>query len=286
MPNKQRQSDSQRWALDLRMRGRDVQDRVLNAITIGELNTENISFERLRAFRRQIPNVHEQLGYGRNILASYDQLDQYLHSYGNMTFGQWDTFLQSASFHDDCSVNSVRIVSYGCGQGLELSMLFDQIVIGELATGMPLRNIAKQVVLIEPSPVALARAYGVVKTYCPSSNVFTIQKKLDNVDVSELRLSPDDTTIHIFSNILDIPTFDSGVLFTKIFQTCGHHIILAVSHNREFAGGANRFRSLEKALTDNALDDWLSIQSSSIIEFNCPNGMPAISWELRLEASM
>jgi hypothetical protein len=260
-----------------------VPDRILNAIAIGELNTENISFQKLIDFRRQLPGVHEQLGYGRNILTSYEQLDQYLHSYGNMTFSQWNNFLDSASFHDDCSINSVRIVSYGCGQGLEMSILLDQIVIGELATGIPLRNITKQVVLVEPSPVALARAYGVVKTYCPSSDVFTIQKDLDSVDKDELRLSPDDTTIHIFSNVLDIPTFDSVALFAKMFGTRGRHIILAVSHNRSFEGGADRFRSLEKAVTDKSLDNWLRIQDSTIDEFNCYNGMPAISWELKLE---
>jgi len=262
-----------------------MQDRILNAITIGELNTSNISFERLKSFRRQLLGIHEQLGYGRNILTSYEQLDQYLHSYGNMTFGQWDTFLQNAAFHDDCSTNSVCIVSYGCGQGLELSMLFDQIVIGEHATGLRLRDITKQVVLVEPSAVALARAYGVVKTYCPRTDAFAIQKDLDGIDIKELRLSADDTNIHIFSNILDIPTFNSGALFTKMFQTRGRHIILAVSHNRAFEGGASRFRSLEKAVTDKTNDGWLSIQSSSIVEFDCPNGMPAISWELRLEVN-
>jgi hypothetical protein len=262
-----------------------VQDRILNAIAISALNTKNISFQKLREFRGQFLGVHEQLGYGRNILTSHEQLDQYLHSYGNMTFGQWDNFLQNALFHDDCSINSVRIVSYGCGQGLETSILFDQIVIGDLATGMRLRDITKQVVLVEPSLVALARAYGVVKTYCPSSDVFTIQKDLDSIDADELRLSPDDTTIHIFSNVLDIPTFDSGALFTKMFRTRGRHIILAVSHNRSFEGGADRFRSLEKAVMDKSLDDWLCIEDSTINEFKIPNGMPAISWELRLEVS-
>lgn len=260
-----------------------MQDRVLNAITIGELNTENISFNRLRAFRRQLYSIHEQLGRGRSILSSCEQLDQYLHSYGNMVEGQWDVFIKKALFHYDKSIESVRIVSYGCGQALELSILFDRIIIGELETGTFLRKITKQIVLVEPSLVALSRAYEVVKTYCPDSNVFRIQKELDHVDVDELRLSPDDTSVHVFSNILDIPTFDSRALFTKIFQTCGRHIVLAVSHNRDFEGGANRIHSLERAVTDKTHANWLKIQDSIITEFDCPNGMPAISWELRLE---
>lgn len=262
-----------------------MQDHILNAIANGDLNTGNISFDNIREFRRQLMGVHEQLGHGRNVLTSCDQLDQYLHSYGNMVSDQWDTFLEKAAFHNDCSVSSVRVVSYGCGQGLEISKLLDQIVIGDLQTGVPLKYIIKQIVLVETSPLALARACGIVKTYCPNSEVFTVQKDLDSLDTHELRLSSEDTTIHIFSNILDIPTFDSFDLFIKMLQTHGRHIVLAVSHHRDFEGGSSRLRDLEHALTDSSLQPWLRIERSDIEAFNLSNGMPAISWELMLEVN-
>lgn len=260
-----------------------MEDRVLNAIGSGEINTENISFQKIISFRRQITGIHDQLGYGRNILTSYQQLDQYLHSYGNMISGQWDVFLDKALFHDDRSIDSVCIVSYGCGQALELSILFDQIKMGDLQTGLRLRNITKQIVLIEPSEVALARAYGVVNTYCPDSKIVAVQKCIDDVDASELSLLSTDTNIHIFSNILDIPAFDAGLLFSKMFETCGRHIILAVSHDRPFEGGSERFYSLEKAVTADKHNDWLRVQRSCIEQFTISNKRPAISWELMLE---
>jgi hypothetical protein len=259
-----------------------MEDRILQAIKTGELNAENISFKEIRGFRNET-NVHDELGNGRNVLVTYEQLDQYLHSYGPMISSQWRIFLKAATFHNDASISSVSIISYGCGQGLELSMLFDLIVIGESDTGKQLRDITKKITLVDLSPVALIRAHAIVKTYCSDVDVLVLPKNLDELLIDDFNFSSDNVNIHVFSNVLDIPSFDIEALFSKILKIQGRHIFLIVSHDRNFKGGVNRLYCLEKYLKNVIISVSLKSKLLPMIEFVCHNGMPAISWEIDLE---
>lgn len=151
-------------------------DAILSAIQTRQLNTDNISFDEIKRIAARDNDCWNQLGRGRAILTSTDELDQYLYSYGPMTKGQWNTFLGSASLPDD---RNFRIVAYGCGQGLAASLVFDGF---ETA----LRAQTRQVVLIEPSVVALARARAVVSTYCPDATIHAVNEKLDDIKPEEL----------------------------------------------------------------------------------------------------
>ena len=91
------------------------------------------------------------------------------------------------------------------------------------------------------------------------------------------------STIHLFSNVLDIDDFDYGSLFTKMFQSIGRHSVLAVSHDREFHGGSSRFRDINQQITDPLNPDYFSVSMSKIDQFICSNGPPAISWQLHFE---
>lgn len=259
-----------------------MEDKILQAIKIGEINTENISFEKIREFRNET-NVHDELGNGRNVLVTYEQLDQYLHSYGTMISSQWIIFLQDATFHNDASISSVSIISYGCGQGLELSMLFDWVVIGESDTGKQLRDITKKITLVDLSSVALMRARAIVKTYCPNADVLVLPKDLDDLLFDDFNFSSDNVNFHVFSNVLDIPSFDVEALFSKILKIQGRHIFLIVSHDRNFKGGVNRLYCLEKYLKNVVIGGSLKNKIPPMIKFVCRNGMPAISWEIDLE---
>ena len=59
-------------------------------------------------------------------------------------------------------------------------------------------------------------------------------------------------TLHVFSNILDVPGFDQGQLFNKTF-TNGENLILAVSHDRNFAGGSARIRAIEEEIRQKSI---------------------------------
>jgi hypothetical protein len=83
--------------------------------------------------------------------------------------------------------------------------------------------------------------------------------------------------------VLDIEGFQHFDLFTKMLKARGHHSVLAVSHNRDFFGGAGRLKELEKAISDKKHSSWFALKASRIDEFICGNGQPAISWELHVE---
>ena len=250
-----------------------VTDTIINAIATGKLNSQNVSFFDIKRLSSRNHDRWNELGRGRAILSLTEQLDQYLYSYGRMTEGQWSTFLKGMTLPDD---KPVYITDYGCGQGLATALLFDQFK-------SALRAKTSTITLIEPSEVALARANSIASIYCSHAEVNTINKALDDLSQNELKSSSDATNIHIFSNVLDIDGFDTAVVFNKIFSTSGCYIVLAVSHNRDFHGGAERIKKLDEAIRDSKHSKWLKIQKSKISEFDCPNQMPAISWELRVQ---
>src|SRR5688500_1278696 len=145
-------------------------DIVEEAIRAGEINADNISFEKLRSLAGRDCGCWEQLGRGRNILSSHDQLDQYLYSYGPMTRSQWQHFLQ----HFTSPKGPVRILDYCCVQGLSGVLLLDNL-------GRDFTKRVESVILIDPSAVALSRARAVLKCYCGKRPVLALQKTLDEL---------------------------------------------------------------------------------------------------------
>lgn len=104
----------------------------------------------------------------------------------------------------------VQILDWGCGQGLATVCLFDYFKQKQV----PLESV-QQVVLIEPSGKALERAGTHVGAYINESRTVSINKYLDEITSEEIE-SQCPVTIHLFSNILDIPTIDLQQLANKI----------------------------------------------------------------------
>ena len=196
-------------------------DAIVDAIRMGEINAGNISFTLLRNVAGRDCGCWDELGRGRAILRSTEQLDQYLYSYGPMTESQWDQFLSDLTM----PAERIRIVDYGCGQGLASALLFDNF-------GPELVERVGTVVLIEPSSVALTRAKAVLECYCENCRILDVNKDLDGLTPEELSSNGEPISLHLFSNVLDIEGFHHFQLFTKMFQTKGRHSVLAVSHDR------------------------------------------------------
>lgn len=250
-------------------------DMIVEAIRTGQISANDISFTRIKEFADCGRECWAQLGRGRAILSSPEQLDQYLRSYGPMTKSQWEYFLSNVTIPEGC----VRIVDYGCGQGLASALLFDRF-------GPNLVGRVKEIVLIEPSSIALTRAQAILECYCKNAAIFTLNKTLDELTAEDLRSNGELNHLHLFSNVLDIDGFQHFNLFTKIFKYKGQHSVLAVSHNRNFHGGATRFRELERAVSDPKHRNWLTTSESVIEEFQWSKWSKeksAISWQLHLE---
>jgi ribosomal protein RSM22 (predicted rRNA methylase) len=231
-----------------------------------------ISFNWFRESFKRDSDLKDSLDYGKAILDDVAQLDQYLYTYGKMIQSQWEIVVNGFNANSQ----PLRIVDYGCGQGLAAVIISDCL-------GSRFSSKVKEVTLIEPSDVALIRAEAVYKNLFPRARVVCLNKTLD--DLKRAHFSESEVrTLHIFSNILDIPAFDISKVFSSAL-TNGDHTVLAVSHNRDFAGGAKRLRAIKEEIDKVKYRKWIKIRSSKISEFNCGGGgkFAAISWYADLE---
>ncbi len=83
---------------------------------------------------------------------------------------------------------------------------------------------------------------------------------VEELDKQDLTFEKSKVTIHIFSQILDIPfanDFDTIDFFETITNTEGKHYILVVSHDSDAMGGGNQIRQLYRYIVDNYIEQRL-----------------------------
>ena len=247
-------------------------DKLLEALKTNRLSEENICFSEIRKIAGIDHDLWETLGRGRAVLASIEQLDQYLFSYGPMISSQWHAF--AADIIDP--VGQIQINDYGCGQGVA-SLLFREAF--ESASNVVNIN------LIEPSGVALERAEGVVACCYPKAKITKVNKYFDDMGENDIVLAPGTRKFHLFSQVLDIESFDSGRLFNKVLSTPGRHSIICVSHNRGFLGGGSRVKGIYDDIVASfeKRNDPDQLKSCDIREFGGQQGKSTIAFYIDLE---
>lgn len=215
-------------------------------------------------------DLWRSLGYGRNVLDSSQQLDQYLYSYGLMIQSQWnqiccDLILEGEDF---------TLIDYGCGQGLASLLLLDNF-------GSTFAQNVKQVILVEPSSSAIVRAQGIVEVCYPNAEFVVINSDFDSLSVQNLVSNDTNVKIHLMSNILDIEGFDHFNLIKKARSSNkGTHYFIAVSHDRGHNGGSYRLEELYSAINELPSD---IVLNSDLKRFTCDSGQSAIGFTLKLE---
>jgi SAM-dependent methyltransferase len=168
-------------------------------------------------------------------------------------------------------------IDYGCGQGLAGLLAF------ELTEGQLFRRV-QDIVLIEPSPVALARAAALYRRLAPKATVRDVCKRFDAVDARDLPPVPNGSTLHVFSNSLDIEGFDPLGLLTKTLRP-GHHTILSVSHDRPFRGGTPQIEEVKTAIEAPSTAGRWTVRRSDTHKFTCdnPGQSDGFGWICELE---
>ena len=92
----------------------------------------------------------------------------------------------------------ISIVDWGCGQGMATLCLY------EYAKFHKLKVKVKEIILIEPSTIALDRAKFIVSQIDPNVTISTENCKIEAVTSENIKLYSDSKVFHIFSNVLDV----------------------------------------------------------------------------------
>lgn len=207
------------------------------------------SFEKVRNisndFVQKLPSelvdeLFEQLNRGVELLDSEPLLHMYFYSYGQMhaekltyAFKQISPYIKSAE--------KIDIVDYGCGQGLATMCYHDFI------KDCNLQQQVRSITLIEPSALALSRVALLCSCFFPEATITAIQKRFDELLESEIRIDADCPTLHLFSNILDVESYDIVVLADKIKTSCqgdNEFVIVSPMQNARRMGRLKKFVDL------------------------------------------
>ncbi|OFX57832.1 MAG: hypothetical protein A2046_09085 [Bacteroidetes bacterium GWA2_30_7] len=148
--------------------------------------------------------IYDSLGRGTSILTAETQLYAYLNSFGNSHYAKMIVALEKLPF--DQISSDVELFDWGCGQGLA------SIVVLEKLKQLNIANIT----LIEPSEIAIKRASLHIRHFNHSVIIKTLCKKIDMLEVDELKSNINNTKIHLFSNILDIDGYSLNQLLKLI----------------------------------------------------------------------
>lgn len=182
------------------------------------LNPRSFNFSTVRSLSQDC-GVWNQLNNGVDILTTYQQLSQYIYSYGKM---HQEKLLQSLQVLPNLQTliknQDLQIIDYGCGQGIGSIVLVDYLKSIQ-ATNFTISKIK----LIEPSELALKRAslnvrYS-LKSINQDENVLSIHKSLDNLTNSDISTNSQSIKFHIFSNIIDVENISVQSICNKITET-------------------------------------------------------------------
>ena len=167
----------------------------------------------------------ENLVHGTELLSTDEQLCCYMLAYGEMHATKCRAAFQNFPFEK--LISTVEIVDWGCGQGLATCVAL------EVLKERGLDSRVKKITLIEPSEAALSRAkINIAQKVSGSASIHLINKYLpacsENADSIENFYAEYPYVIHLFSNILDIPSVDIHKLSRIVVSAGMHNFVLCM----------------------------------------------------------
>ena len=121
------------------------------------------------------------------------QLDAYLASYIDWHKGK---LLKAFALLQEPMPRLINVIDWACGQGIGTLFMLDYI------RRKNLHCTIKEVILIEPSKIALQRAEFLIRLTDSHIKIRTLNKKIDEVTVDELNFTSSLSVFQIFSNKL------------------------------------------------------------------------------------
>jgi hypothetical protein len=203
-------------------------------------------------------NVFYSLQRGVSILSEEKQLFAYMHSFGNMHYEKLITsfeYLPSTFFNE-----STNIIDWGCGQAMATMVYLEYL------QSKGFNQTINQIILIEPSEIAIKRGALHIKKFKKNVKTITINKDLDSIENKDLAQNKSIANLHLFSNIIDIDFFSLYQLLEKIevnfkginYFVCVSPYITDTKTNRidNFVSYFNKFKTSHIIKIDNKKGEW------------------------------
>lgn len=187
----------------------------------------NLAIKHVPTPHIKAPWFYPGMDHGKALLSTEDQLICYLAAYGEMHKMKLEEAFTKFPFNE--FEEDIEIIDWGCGQGIASVFLIEKL------RDKGLTALLKKITLIEPSKSALERASCHVNQSIINNidaEVELINKflpglsEMDN-EVKDL-LIEEKICVHLFSNILDIPSIDLKRLTSLIAKTGYRHYFVCV----------------------------------------------------------
>ena len=110
----------------------------------------------------------------------------------------------------------------------------------------------------------------------------TINKAIDDVVPSEVITNDETDKIHLFSNILDMDTWNHVEYFQSLLKLGKRQTYFCVSPYRVFDGGESRFRDIRSLIESSNQNTELQIKANDLRIFSFRDDKDAIALNLEI----
>lgn len=199
------------------------------------------------------------LSSGTTIIRTAEQANAYLTAYGDMHRIKLDSAFEVLTDQLSGIRGPIEVIDWGCGQGLASGVLLDFVQLHGLALDI------RRFTLIEPSTFALNRAVDHLHILQDSQPfvVRSFNQTADSLSPSLMQTNPQAVKIHLFSNLLDMPTVDYKAIARTIRQSQrGLNLFVCVS---PLIGHSGRDPRLEAFRQEFATARSLSVRTTSLL---------------------
>lgn len=206
------------------------------------MNIIDVCHEAIPQKYKATPWNHPELNHGIDLLSSEEALNCYMSAYGDMHVTKCRAAMMNFPFQQ--LQGNIEIVDWGCGQGIGSATIIDILQQRDILRWL------RKVTLIEPSEMALNRAYQNVELLTQGNVEIDIKNKY----IPSKGISEEHTltsigykfahVIHIFSNILDVLTIDLGAVARMVASSHGKHFVLCIGPKNSAAYRIEKFCSV------------------------------------------
>jgi len=169
--------------------------------------------------------LFNQICHGEAILESDVQLKMYIYAYGNMHKHKLIAAFNILKSKGILTENlTLDVIDYGCGQALASSLFAEYCSDNDINVNI------ENLLLVDPSVQAVSRGLFHINQIKGDSAITQIKTKISRLDDLESSdLTTKNSTLHLFSNILDIENYDIQSLCLNISYRNSKDFFICVS---------------------------------------------------------